>query len=213
MDEESLRGLFFVFVWYGFGVSEKTTNIYRDAGRPGSYHGIAYVLDKNNTKKLSRVREDIKDVFGENIILAPDGTLHVTIMHITSDVSFYQKNKRLYESTMQDIVNGASKFEIKFRAVESSKDAIILRGYDNGSIENIRGQLSDLPTKTLKSKNTTFIHSTQARYKRKLPLRDVERKVSAIKVDQSIVVDSLSIVRANIAFTEPHEILGNFSLQ
>lgn len=203
-------------------MSIEKTSIDCTVGKPGSYHGIAYVLDKSDTEKLSVVRKDIKHTFGEKILLAPDGTLHITIAEITDfkdgmrgipNTEFYEKKARLYKTALSNIAKTVKKFDIRFSRVETSKDAIILRGYGDGSIEQIRHSLSNLPTQSSKKKDVDFIHSTQARYIESMPINDAQKKVEKIHVDESITIDRLDIVRANIAFTEPHEILDSFNLQ
>jgi hypothetical protein len=199
------------------------TNIYSNAGKQIAYHGLVYYLTDSDARKLLDIRQQIAQIFGGDILLAPNGTLHISILHLTpqkkekkdftSLISEFDHNKVRYIDRIIEVVESTPSFMVNFNLIEASKDAIILRGNDNGGVAHIRSVLSDLVEPDFKTNDLDFIHSTQARFIKNIDLANAQHKVKQLKLNVSINIDKLSLVRATIAFTKRHKIIHQFPLQ
>jgi hypothetical protein len=87
-----------------------------------------------------------------------------------------------------------------------------LRGQDQGQISAMRDELMDLPRLGGRVIDTGFIHSTQARYRKQVAVSKVREQLKDIEVNIPITIDKIGLVRADVSFSEPHVVLGEFAL-
>jgi len=193
-----------------------------DYGRPITYFGVAYTLTKEDNDKLDSIDKAIQERLKDIIYFAPDGSRHITIMNITSVVEgykdhdvmqFFEDSVELYRDKLKIVVNSLGPFEVRFTHLQAGSGAVILRGEDQGQISAIRDELMDLPRLGGRVIDPGFIHSTQARYRRQVPVSNVRKQLENIEVDVPITIDKIGLVRADVSFSGPHVMLEEFELR
>ncbi|HEU5121505.1 MAG TPA: hypothetical protein VFT59_01560 [Candidatus Saccharimonadales bacterium] len=191
-------------------------------GQPITYFGIAYTLTREDNNKLASVDVAIQRRLRDDIFFVPEASRHITIMNLTSvvdgyqdkdTVQFFEDHADYYRSELKAIANTFPAFKVKLNCLEASTHAIILRGNDHGQMENLRNELLGMPRLNGRLADPGFIHSTQARYKNQIGLDIVRQRLFDIKVDVSITIDKIGLVRADVGFSQPHTLLGSFKLQ
>lgn len=197
------------------------TNIVSNYARPITYFGVAYTLTKEDNNRLGGIDKLVQERLKDSIYFAPDGSRHITIMNITfvaegyqdsSIMRFFQDSAELYKDRLKTIASNFKPFEVRFTHLQAGTGAIILRGQDEGQIGALRNELIDLPRLNGRLIDSGFIHSTQARYKRQVPIKEVRDRLEDIEVDIPITIDKIGLVRADVSFSEPHVVLEEFRL-
>lgn len=200
----------------------EATTMLSNYSRPITYFGVAYTLTKEDNDRLSPIDKTIQERLKDIIYFAPDGSRHITIMNLThvaeghkdKDVMrFFEENGELYKAWLGSLANRLDSFEVRFAHLQAGAGAIILRGQDQGQIAAIRNELMDLPRLGGRVIDPGFIHSTQARYKKRVAISEVRERLGDIEVDIPITIDKIGLVRADVSFSEPHVILEEFELK
>ena len=200
----------------------EATIILNNYGQPITYFGVAYTLTKEDNDRLGSIDKAIKERLKDIIYFAPNGSRHITIMNLThvaegykdkEVMRFFEENSGLYRARLKSITNKLNPFEVKFTHLQASTGAIVLRRQDQGQIEAMRDELMDLPRLNGRIIDAGFIHSTQARYKKQVAISEVRERLDDIEVDIPITIDKIGLVRADVSFSEPHVILGEFKLK
>ncbi|HSW77330.1 MAG TPA: hypothetical protein VLG36_00855 [Candidatus Chromulinivoraceae bacterium] len=197
------------------------TNPLDNYNEPITYFGIAYTLTKEDNDRLNSLDANIQERLKDVLYLSPYGSRHITIMNLTSVVDgyedhdviqFIESNVGLYRDRLRAIASSLDPFEVRLTRLQVGSGAIILRGEDQGQISKIRDELMDLPRLGGRIIDSGFIHSTQARYKKRILVSDVREQLKSVEVDVPITVDRIGIVRADVCFSRPHTIVEEFDL-
>lgn len=179
------------------------TEIDTDIHRPVvGYVPLAF-FDEENQRKVALFQKKLEEKFPNTLWTTPPEMLHITLMDWLAPLVQYEKDKDVhfgeifeeYDVVLKNILSTVGKIDISFTTLNVKSRAIFLSGKDNGQMQYIRDRfLSEITLLPNTKKPPTIIHSTLARFVKKVELEEVEKFVS----EQSLVF-SQSITEFHLA--------------
>jgi 2'-5' RNA ligase len=130
------------------------------------------------TGKLRLLIEEIRRIEPQQYFY-PESDFHVTILDlISANENFIQDNLLITQSSklVQNTVNGLAPFNINFRGIIPSNEAILVKGYYREGLQKLRNRMRELAHQQnidLKERYQSIsAHSTIVRFKSKLQNRE-----------------------------------------
>lgn len=200
---------------------ERTT-AYEHKEVPITYFGVAYELTPRDQEQFATMRQTLSRQLGDDIYLLPAPALHISITHITAAkdgdahykayVDFYEEHQQEYIATLTEVTKDLSPFKLTFHGLRASSQAIIARAEPSEGIGKIREALAPLPKLDGRNIEPSFVHSTQARYRKSVSLEDIQKHIEPIDFAATLEVNSIQLVRTAKGLVEPHNIIETFHL-
>lgn len=180
-------------------LTQATANI----GKPDNAYALVALLSKDTSRQFSLLLGKLCAELGDIVWAMPEDALHITLCEIIQPKNYAEDKQALYdlhsseyESRPGEILAKHNPIKVTFSAIEVSSQAIIIRGTDDGSFEEIRKELvNKLPLPSETKMPPDIIHSTIARFTKEVPLEDVEN--IARKYSLNLVEDITSFKLIN----------------
>ena len=155
---------------------------------------------------LSPIVEAIKVSLGDAVHVAPASSLHITLLDWIAPLIdydgadkdlLYEKVSEKYDTALSNAIIGHLPAKVNFTELCVSPSTIYIRGYDNGAFANIRSSFTEnvrLPPNT--KLPPQIIHSSLARFTKKIDLERVTQLVGMLPVDFVYEVTGFRLIRS-----------------
>lgn len=160
----------------------QNTQIKQFLGERVNAYGYVAMLSVGSQQKITELLEKLKNEIGDGLWVMPANALHITLCEIIQTKQYGEDSQLLfsrhaneYENVPSKIISGVEPITVTFDEIFVSQMAIIVKGKDDGSFNNIRKQLvGSIPLPDGTPPPPTIIHSSIARFTKELPLSMVE---------------------------------------
>lgn len=196
------------------------TQITNTIGQPHSAYCLLALLSDDAKRQLSELFELLQEKLGKNVYIMPEETLHITLCEIIQSKDYsenkemlYSRNSSNYQNQTEQILAQFSPIEVVFDEVVVSPQAIIIKGRDNGSFEEIRKELvKNLPLPSETKKPPTIIHCTIARFLTEIPIDEVREITKQYSIVLNERVSSFSLIHSNVTPLLAYDTLRRYEL-
>lgn len=196
------------------------TQITNTIGQPHSAYCLLALLSDNAKNQLKGLLELLDKELGENIYIMPTETLHITLCEIIQSKNYsenkellYRQNSSIYKNSTEQVLKQFSPIDVVFDEIIVSPQAIIVKGRDNGSFQEIRKQLTkNLPLPAETKQPPEIIHSTIARFLTEIPLDKVRVITKEYTIKLSEKVNGFSLIHSNITPLLAYDTLKRYEL-
>lgn len=168
---------------------------------------------------VAELQAELEDRFQNAIWNVPRDALHISFNALTPFYEVGQVSQAprtlpsSYGETFQGLLRNVPPIKLHFDSIEVSPAAIFLKATDDGSFQRLREEFCQrvqLPAGTKAS--PTIIHTTIAKFRKAIPLDEVQKFVGHKTVAVDMAVSEFRIVRETTIFMVEFETLQHFRL-
>jgi 2'-5' RNA ligase len=137
--------------------------------------GLSLIIPLNQiTKGYEALIENFQILEPEQYYY-PTEDLHITVFDYIAADNVYTRTSSIEQTLINitdDVVKSLSSFTVFFKGIVFSREAGLLKGYDNGSVvalrKRIRQRLKDFGLPNMERYKSTSVHSTFMRFTKKI---------------------------------------------
>lgn len=172
-------------------------------GNKDTTYCLAAFISNENQQKIAQLLNDLGGELPGLLWQMPQRAMHITLCEIFQSKPYEQDKETLFESFIKEygssltkILSSRKKIDITFNILEASQQAVIVRGSDDGSFDEIRNTIMNNISLSLETKRPpAIIHSSIARYLTPAELDKVQDVVSKHKVSFTEQVTEFKLVK------------------
>lgn len=168
-------------------------------------YGVGAYLSEANQKIITKLLKQLTEKLPNIIWPMPASDLHITLIEIIVSLAeyeedrdeLYEKHRAAIEQELDNLLGQMEPITVDFVSLEASQAAIIVRGTDNGSMQEIRDRFVNkglLPNET--KLPPSIIHSSIARYSEEADLDHVQEVLKHYAIDFKETINEFKLERA-----------------
>lgn len=197
-----------------------TTQTAHNIGKPDNAYALVALPSEKTALQISQLLIYLSRELGDSIWAVPNNALHITLCEIIQPKEYTSDKQLLYEQHADEYINTTAKIlaefkpiRVTFDTIEVSPQAIIVRGTDDGSFQNIRKELVDrLPLPGETKMPPDIIHSSIARFRKEIPLSDVEKVTKRYSIQVNEEVKEFRLIKNLVTPLLKYETVHAYSL-
>lgn len=178
------------------------------------------LLSTDTQRQLASLLAELSAELGDAAWVMPAEALHITLCEIVQFKDYSQDPQKIYEQhsteyihRTADIMAKYDPITISFDLLHVSPQAIIIKGTDNGSFNQIRKEQVDLlPLPAETKMPPDIIHSSIARFVKEVPLEDVERIVKKHSINIQETVSEFKLIHGLVSPLLKYEVIQSYPL-
>lgn len=192
-----------------------------DIERPVLGYMLNTLPDEESRKKIADLQMKVNQRFGDIIWSTPPNTLHITLMDWVAPLVDYEKDKKIlfdelfptYDAALTQILKDYGPITVNFTEAKATPGAIIATGQDKGLFNDIRSRfLSEVELPPNTKEPPTIVHSTIARYRKRVKLEPIADFIAQHPLTFTLKVDHFRLVREDVAPQIKHVLLKKYPL-
>lgn len=182
---------------------------------------INSALSKTTQERIAQIQTKLSKAFPGAIWVAPPDSLHITLMDWSAPLVDYGQDKdelfRSFEAeyiqTLTEIIKAQQPIQITFDTLEVHPAAIIVKGYDDGSYQNIRKRFLEKITLTPGTKMPPqIVHTTICKFLKEINVDEVRHMLESEAILLEERVTEFRLVRETQIFLQSYKTLREFPL-
>ena len=198
-----------------------STIIATEIGTQGDGCAVVAFLSENAQAQIANLLRELKQELGDTIWTPPLKALHSTLCEIIQQIPYeedkdviYKRHHAEYEAALQEVLACFGPIRIAFDRIEVSPNAIIIRGDDTGTFNQIRALLTEkLPFPPGTRRPPDIIHSSIARFLKEEDLDMVEQVVARHSINFEEIVTEFLLLYPVSPYVLDYQVVRRYPLQ
>jgi hypothetical protein len=192
-----------------------------DPNRQVTGYIVNTMISENAQRSILAIQRKIGYAFPDAIWLAPDTSLHITLLDLLAPLVDYGKDKDVlfgelqetYDKVLSEILLAQAPIDVTFDAIEVYPAAIIVKGHDDGSFERIRQQfLSKVDLLPGTKQPPSIIHVTICKFVKPISVDEVRTAVQYDTVSFKETVNTFQVARESQVFMLKYKTIKSYDL-